>query len=63
MYTYSTIKNINIIDVSILHIKIKDIETILKYYGSSDFDEMVKSMKREIKIREIMEYTNDHFDI
>lgn len=58
MLTYPTIKNINPIDVSIVHIKIKDLKTILKYYGAIDFDEMIKGMDREMKIGEIMECSN-----
>ncbi len=55
MIQYSTIKNMNAIDATIAQIKMKDLETILKYYGTTDFDEMIKSMKIELKIKEIME--------
>ncbi len=55
MIQYQITKNMNVIDATIAQIKMKDLETILKYYETTDFDEMIKSMKRELKIREIME--------
>lgn len=55
MIQYSTNKNMNTIDSNVAEIKMKDLQTIMKYYGSTDFDEMIKQMKRELKIKEIVE--------
>ena len=54
MKYYSTIQNMSSMDLNYTKVKNKDIQTILNYYGFDNFDLMIKEMKRDLKIKNIL---------
>ncbi len=55
---WSTIQNIGTMDYRLLSKQnkelMKDMDLVLEYMGFNDWDEMIKSIKREIKIKKIL---------